>query len=53
MVSNGGECVGGCGWLGTHARLLASVVTAAGRSLIRGGGEATGVVGFEEKLVDV
>ena len=40
-------------WLGTQARLLANVVTAAGRSLIRGGGDATGVVGLEEKLVEV
>jgi hypothetical protein len=40
-------------WLGTHARLLANVVTVGARSLISGGGEATGVVGFEEKLVDV
>jgi hypothetical protein len=42
--------------LGTHAKLLGKDVTTrveGGRSLIKGGGDATGVVGLDGKLADV
>lgn len=49
ILSKGGEEAGGC----DEFTQAAEGVPPPDRSLIRGGGEATGVDGLEEKLLEV